>query len=140
MIYIQLSPDMQLYIQAMQIKWSDSQRFQNLILRAGVMHLVQNVCGCFGHLMQGSGLETLIGSAFGGVSSIMGHGSHGCVRCAHSGLFIPFSYNPSCRLASRRGRRYVNTWSTALPNWSPLGRQHYNPNLARIPVAPLRER
>ena len=74
MTYIQLSPDMRLYIQAMQIKWSDSQRFQNLILRPGVMHIVQNVCGCIGHLMQGSGLETLIGSAFGGVSSIMGHG------------------------------------------------------------------
>ena len=65
---------MQLYIQAMQIKWSDSQRFQNLILRPGVMHIVQNVCGCIGHLMQGSGRETLIGAVFGGVSSIMGNG------------------------------------------------------------------
>jgi hypothetical protein len=74
MTYIQLSPDMQLYIQAMQIKWSDPQRFQNLILRPGVMHIVQNVCGCICHLMKGSGLETLIGAAFGGVSSIMGHG------------------------------------------------------------------
>ena len=35
---------------------------------------MQNVCGYIGHLMQGSGLETLIGAAFGGVSSIMGHG------------------------------------------------------------------
>ena len=65
---------MQLYIQAMQIKWSDSQRFQNFILRPGVMDIVQNVCGCIGHLMQGSGLETLIGAVFGGVSSIRGHG------------------------------------------------------------------
>ena len=65
---------MQLYVQAMQIKWSDTQRFQNLILRPGVMYIVQNVCGCIGHLMQGSGLETLIESAFGGVSSITGHG------------------------------------------------------------------
>ena len=40
MTYIQLSPDMQLYIQAIQIKWSDSQRFQNFILRPGVTHIV----------------------------------------------------------------------------------------------------
>ena len=79
MTYIQLSTNVQLFIQAMQIKWSDSQRFQNLILRTGVMHIVQNVCGCIGHMMQGSGLETLIGSAFGRVSNIMGHGTP-CVR------------------------------------------------------------
>ena len=29
------------------------------------MHNVQNVCGCIGHLMKESGLETLIGAAFG---------------------------------------------------------------------------
>ena len=74
MTYIHLSPDTQLYIQAMQIKWSDPQRFRNLILRPGVMHIVQNVCGCIGHLMTGSGLATLIGAAFGGVNSIIGQG------------------------------------------------------------------
>ena len=65
---------MQLYIQAMQIKWSYSHIFQNLILRPRVMHIVQNVCRFLSHLMQGSRLDTLIGAAFGGVSSIMGHG------------------------------------------------------------------
>ena len=74
MTYAHLSPDMQLYIQALQIKWSDQDRFQNLILRPSVMHIVQNVCGCIGHLMKGSGLETLIGAAFGGVSNIIGQG------------------------------------------------------------------
>ena len=76
-----------------------------------------------------------------GVSSITGHGNHGCVRCAHSGWFLPFSYNPPCRLASRRGRKYVNISGegTALPNWSPLGRRLHNPNLDRTPVYLLRE-
>ena len=38
------------------------------------MHIVQNVCGCIGQLMMGSGLAHLIGSAFGGVGSIMAQG------------------------------------------------------------------
>ena len=66
MTYIQLSSDMQLYIHAMQIKWSNTQTFQNLIFRPGVKHIVQNLCGCIGQLMQGSSLEILIGAAFGG--------------------------------------------------------------------------
>ena len=74
MTYIHLSPDMQLYIQAMQIKWNEPQAFDKLILRPGVMHIVQNVCGCIGQLMMGSGLADLIGSAFGGVGSIMAQG------------------------------------------------------------------
>ena len=74
MTYIHLSPDMQLYIQAMQIKWNDPLRFQNLILRPGVMHIVQNIWGSIGHLMKGSGLEIIIGAAFGGVNNIMCHG------------------------------------------------------------------
>ena len=56
-IYIQLSPDVHLHSQAMRVKWSDSQRFQNLI--------VHNVCGSIDQIIQGSGLETLIESAFG---------------------------------------------------------------------------
>ena len=38
------------------------------------MHIVQNVCGCIGQLMMGSGLADLIGAAFGGVGSIMAQG------------------------------------------------------------------
>ena len=38
------------------------------------MHIVQNVCGCIGQLMMGSGLAHLIGSAFGGVGSNMAQG------------------------------------------------------------------
>ena len=38
------------------------------------MHIVQNVCRCIGQLMMGSGLADLIGSAFGGIGSIMAQG------------------------------------------------------------------
>ena len=74
MTYIHLSPDMHLYIQAMQIKLNEPHAFDKLILRPGVMHIVQNVCGCIGQLMMGSGLADLIGSAFGGVGRIMAQG------------------------------------------------------------------
>ena len=109
MTYIHLPPDMQLYIQAMQIKWNEPQAFDKLILRPGVMHIVQNICGCIGQLMMGSGLADLIGSAFGGVGSIMVQGNHGCVRCAHSGWYLQFSCNHSCRPGSRRGMRSAST-------------------------------
>ena len=68
--HVHLSPDMQLHIQAMQIKWSEPQAFDKELLRSGVMHIVQNVCGCIGQLMMGSGLANLIGSAFGRVGSM----------------------------------------------------------------------
>ena len=73
------------------------------------MHIVQNVCGCIGQLMMGSGLAPLIGSAFGGVGSIMAQGNHGCVRCAHSGWYLQFSCNHSCRPVSRHGMRSAST-------------------------------
>ncbi len=101
MTYIQLSPDMQLYIHATQMKWSDSQRLQNLILRPGVMHIVQNVCGCIGHLMKGSGLETLInwrcvwGSRQHHVS---GENMGACDACIQDGLFHFTAILPSDRL------------------------------------------
>ena len=109
MTYIHLSPDLQLYIQAMQIKWSEPRAFDWLILRPGVMHIEQNVCGCIGQLMMGSGLADPIGSAFGGGGSIMAQGNHGCVRCPHSEWYLQFSCNHSCRSVSRRAMRSVST-------------------------------
>ena len=106
MTYIHLSPNLQLYIQAIQIKWSEPQAFDRLILRPGVMHIEQNVCGCIGQLMMGSGLADLIGSAFGGGGSIVAQGNHGCLRCANSEWF---SCNHSCRPVSRRGMRSAST-------------------------------
>jgi hypothetical protein len=71
MTRIHISVDLQLYMVASQIKWNDVENFKNVILRPGIMHTVQSFCGCIGKLMQGSGIEKLIGSAFGGLAGIM---------------------------------------------------------------------
>ena len=87
------------------VKWNEPQAFDKLIFRPGVMHIVQNVCGCIGQLVMGSGLADLIGSAFRGVGSIMAQGK----PCAHSGWYLQFSCNHSCRPVSRRGMRSAST-------------------------------
>ena len=67
-----LSADMQLYILATLIKWaSHGNRFKSVILRPGGMHTLMSFNGCIGNLMKTSGLEVLIGAAFGGLTSIM---------------------------------------------------------------------
>lgn len=71
MNFANLSVDMQLYIVAQQIKWSDPDRFVNVILRPGAMHILMSFLGCIGQLMKGSGLDVLIGAAFCGLTGIM---------------------------------------------------------------------
>ena len=67
-----LSADMQLYIVATLIKWaSHGKRFKSVILRPGGMHALMSFNGCIGNLMKASGLEVLVGVAFGGLTSIM---------------------------------------------------------------------
>ena len=67
-----LSADMQLYIVATLIKWnSHGNRFTSVILRPGGMHTLMSFNGCIGNLMKASGLEVLVGAAFGGLTSIM---------------------------------------------------------------------
>ena len=61
---------MQLYMVASQIKWIDVSRFKNIILRPGIMHTIQSVCGAIGMLNKGTGLDVLIKSAFGGLTGI----------------------------------------------------------------------
>ena len=58
-------------------------------------------------------------------------GNHGCVRCAHSGWYLQFFCNHSCRPVSRRGMRSASTlrrhvcilqavtgWTTSSPRLS----------------------
>ena len=71
MTYAHISVDMQLYMVACQIKWNDVNRFKDVILRPGIMHTTQSFSGCIGKLMCGSGVESLISSAFGGLAGIM---------------------------------------------------------------------
>ena len=71
MIYIHLSPDMQLYMVASQIKWNDMERFKDIILQPGVMHIIMSACGAIGKLNRGSGVEVLIAASFGGLTGIL---------------------------------------------------------------------
>ena len=60
-------------------------------------------------------------------------GNHGCVRCAHSGWYIQFSCNHSCRPVSRHGMRSASTLRRHV--WHPTSR--HSPH---SPVAALRKR
>ena len=51
-----LSPDMQLFMVASEIKWNDIERFRSVILRPGVMHIIQSACGAVGKLIRNSGI------------------------------------------------------------------------------------
>ena len=71
MSYANLSIDMQLYMVAQQVKWWDPTRFEDVIVRPGAMHIIMSFLGCIGTLMKGSGLDVLVGAAFGGMTGIM---------------------------------------------------------------------
>lgn len=70
MSYSHITFDMQLYMIACQIKWSDPQRWSSVVLRPGMMHTLMSFIGSIGQLMNSTGLEELIGSSFGGLTSI----------------------------------------------------------------------
>ena len=71
MTYACISIDMQLYMVAQQIKWWEPERFKQVMIFPGAMHIIMSFQGCIGTLMKGSGLDVLVGSAFGHVTSIM---------------------------------------------------------------------
>jgi len=62
---------MQLYKVALQIKWSDPERWKNLVLRPGGMHMLMSFIGCIGNLMKVSGLEEILSVAYGGVRNML---------------------------------------------------------------------
>ena len=62
--------DMQLYVIACSIKWSDPQRWSTVILRPGMMHALMSFIGSIGKLMESTGVEELVGASFGGLTSI----------------------------------------------------------------------
>ena len=66
-----LSIDMQLYMVGQQMKWWELDIFKDVILRLGAMHIIMSFLGCIGTLMKGSVPDTLVGSAFGGLTGIM---------------------------------------------------------------------
>lgn len=62
--------DMQLYVIACLIKWSDPQRWSSVVLKPGMMHTLMSFIGSIGELMNSTGVEELIGASFGGLTSI----------------------------------------------------------------------
>ena len=59
-----LASDQQLYRVMVDITWSNPTKWQLLIPRIGGMHWIMNFVGCVGKLMEGSGLNKLMASAF----------------------------------------------------------------------------
>ena len=62
---------MQLYMVAVQVKWSDPEMWRAVIAHPGGMHNVMSFVGCVGNLMKGSGVEELLGAAYSGLAGIL---------------------------------------------------------------------
>ena len=86
------------------------------------------MCGYIGHLMQGSGLEIVIGAAFGRVSRMMDHGKP-WVRALRAFRMV------SSILLQSFLQTGFKTWEDICEylETARLGRQPHNPNLARTP-------
>ena len=64
MKFFSITANMQLFKVATQIKWSNQERWQNIVLRPGGIDIIMSFTGCIGVLMKGTGLEEIIKSAF----------------------------------------------------------------------------
>ena len=71
MQYIHLTIDLQLYEIACLIQWNDQERWRHLILHPGMMHTLMSFIGCIGTLMKATGMEVILGAAFGGIPNIL---------------------------------------------------------------------
>ena len=69
--YVVFTCDQQLYRVALQVKWDNPQMLNNVYLRLGGMHLLMSYVGSVGTLMSNSGLEEILGAAFGGVGKML---------------------------------------------------------------------
>ena len=63
--------DQQLYRIAIDITWSDPDRWINFIPRIGGMHWLMSFVGCIGVLMANSGLSSVLKAAFGSVDKML---------------------------------------------------------------------
>ena len=69
--YSYMECDMAIYKLAMHIKWSNPNEWKHLIIFPGGMHTMMSFIGCIGTLMQGTGLDTILSSAFKGVENML---------------------------------------------------------------------
>ena len=68
---VHISLDMQLYMVAVQVKWSDPERWRAVIAHPGGMHKVMSFIGCIDNLMKRAGVEELLGAAYSGLAGIL---------------------------------------------------------------------
>ena len=71
MQYTHLSVDLQLYQIACLVQCNNPQCWINLILHPGMLHTVMSFLDSIGTLMKASGVEVLMSSAYGGITSII---------------------------------------------------------------------
>ena len=71
MTHVHITLDMQLYIIACLIQWSNALRWQSIVLRPGMMHTLMSFIGAIGVTMRCTGLEYLVRAADGGIACIM---------------------------------------------------------------------
>ena len=70
MHYVHVTLDMQLYIIACHIKWSDPLRWNSVVLRPGMMHTLMSFIGTIAYNMKGTGVEQLVGASYSGIANI----------------------------------------------------------------------
>ncbi len=69
--YTVFTCDQQLYRVALDVMWVYPDRFSNVILRLGGMHLLMSFIGSIGTLMADTGLSDVLESVFGGVGKML---------------------------------------------------------------------
>ena len=66
-----LPADLQIYRIILQVKWSNPRHWENIVVRPGGMHTLMSFVGCIGTLMESTGLEDLLNSAFNGITHML---------------------------------------------------------------------
>ena len=69
--YVLYTCDLQLYKVAQSILWAYPDRFKNVVLRLGGMHMLMSFIGAVGSLMVETGLNDILESVFGGVNKML---------------------------------------------------------------------
>ena len=67
---VHLCMDMQLYAVTQQVCWYKTDEFKNVVIHPDGMHIIQSFLSCISKLMKGSGLETYVAAAYGGLTGI----------------------------------------------------------------------
>ncbi|KAH3868279.1 hypothetical protein DPMN_031422 [Dreissena polymorpha] len=62
--------DMQLFAVTKQVSWHHLERFKNVVVHPGGMHIIQLFLSCIGKLMKGSALECYVDAEYGGLTGI----------------------------------------------------------------------